>query len=175
MTFLNSLIQLYGLVHVFTLYLPAMWRPGFNPWVGKLPWRSEWQLTLVFLPGEFRTKRNLRLPSMGSQRVGHGWATNTFTWNLSILNCTMFISKCLSSIQSHANYRHGVYHLATLVNKHSCQFYRNDLIQNTDEKSILVQKSQMSIQSITHMLLSLGSFYSYHTLVLKGYSTWVQI
>ena len=28
-------------------------RPGFNPWVGKIPWRREWLLTLVFWPGEF--------------------------------------------------------------------------------------------------------------------------
>ena len=27
-------------------------RPGFDPWVGKIPWRSKWQLTPVFLPGE---------------------------------------------------------------------------------------------------------------------------
>ena len=26
-------------------------RPGFNPWVRKIPWRSTWQLTPVFLPG----------------------------------------------------------------------------------------------------------------------------
>ena len=25
---------------------------GFNPWVGKIPWRREWQPTPVFLPGE---------------------------------------------------------------------------------------------------------------------------
>ena len=24
----------------------------FNPWVGKIPWRTAWQLTPVFLPGE---------------------------------------------------------------------------------------------------------------------------
>jgi len=28
-------------------------RPGFNLWVGKIPWRREWQPTAVFLPGEF--------------------------------------------------------------------------------------------------------------------------
>ena len=28
-------------------------RPGFNPWVGKIPLRREWQPTPVFLPGEF--------------------------------------------------------------------------------------------------------------------------
>ena len=26
-------------------------RPGFHPWVGKIPWRRTWQLTPVFLPG----------------------------------------------------------------------------------------------------------------------------
>ena len=28
-------------------------RPGFDPWVGKIPWRREWQPTPVFWPGEF--------------------------------------------------------------------------------------------------------------------------
>ena len=28
-------------------------RPGFNPWVGKIPWRRERLPTPVFLPGEF--------------------------------------------------------------------------------------------------------------------------
>ena len=27
--------------------------PGFDPWVGKIPWRRAWQLTPVFLFGEF--------------------------------------------------------------------------------------------------------------------------
>ena len=25
---------------------------GFNPWVGKIPWKRVWQPTPVFLPGE---------------------------------------------------------------------------------------------------------------------------
>jgi len=29
------------------------WRPGFDPWVGKIPWRRERLPTLVFWPGEF--------------------------------------------------------------------------------------------------------------------------
>ena len=28
-------------------------RPGFDPWVGNIPWRREWLTTPVFLPGEF--------------------------------------------------------------------------------------------------------------------------
>ena len=27
-------------------------RHGFDPWVGKIPWRRAWQPTPVFLPGE---------------------------------------------------------------------------------------------------------------------------
>ena len=27
-------------------------RDGFNPWVGKIPWRGKWQPTLVFLAGK---------------------------------------------------------------------------------------------------------------------------
>ena len=33
--------------------LPVMRRPGFDPWVGKIPWRREWLPTPVFLPVEF--------------------------------------------------------------------------------------------------------------------------
>ena len=32
---------------------------SFGPWVGKIPWRKEWQPTPVFLPGEFRGQRSL--------------------------------------------------------------------------------------------------------------------
>ena len=34
-------------------------RPGFYPWVGKIPWRRKWQPTPVFLPGESRGRRSL--------------------------------------------------------------------------------------------------------------------
>ena len=34
-------------------------RHGFNPWVGKIPWRKAWQLTLVFLPEESPGQRSL--------------------------------------------------------------------------------------------------------------------
>ena len=34
-------------------------RPGFSPWVGKIPWRREWLPTLVSLPGEFHGWRSL--------------------------------------------------------------------------------------------------------------------
>ena len=31
---------------------PEMRGTGFNPWIGKIPWRKTWQPTPVFLPGE---------------------------------------------------------------------------------------------------------------------------
>ena len=50
---------------------PAMQRCrrcGFDPWVGKIPLRREWQLTPVFLPGEPPlTEEPGGLESMGSQ------------------------------------------------------------------------------------------------------------
>ena len=32
-------------------------RPKFNPWVGKIPWRSKWQPTPVFLPRKSHGQR----------------------------------------------------------------------------------------------------------------------
>ena len=32
---------------------PALWEPGLNPWVGKVPWRRGRLPTSVFWPGEF--------------------------------------------------------------------------------------------------------------------------
>ena len=34
-------------------------RRGFSPWVGKIPWRTAWQSTPVFLPGGFHGQRSL--------------------------------------------------------------------------------------------------------------------
>ena len=34
-------------------------RHGFDPWVGKIPWRRAWQLTPVFLPEKPYGQRNL--------------------------------------------------------------------------------------------------------------------
>ena len=50
-------------------------RPGFNPWV-EIFWRRTWQLTPTILAWKIPwTEEPGRLQSMGSQRVGHDWAT----------------------------------------------------------------------------------------------------
>ena len=56
--------------------LPVVWRHGFYPWVGKMPWRRAWPPTPVVLPGESAgTEGPGWLQSMRSQRVGHDWTT----------------------------------------------------------------------------------------------------
>ena len=42
-------------------------RHGFDPWVGKIPWRRTWQPTSVFLPGEAHGQRSL----VGYSPQGH--------------------------------------------------------------------------------------------------------
>ena len=47
-------------------------RGGFDPWVGKIPWRKAWQPTPVFLPGESPwTEEPGSLQSIGLQKVRH--------------------------------------------------------------------------------------------------------
>ena len=46
-------------------------RCGFNPWVGKIPWRRKWQPTPVFLPGKSHGQRRLAGYGLwGSQKSG---------------------------------------------------------------------------------------------------------
>ena len=50
-------------------------RPGFDPWVGKIPWRRERLPTPVFWPREFHG-----LYSPWGSRVRHNWEIFTFTY-----------------------------------------------------------------------------------------------
>ena len=52
-----------------------MWRPGFDPWIGKFPWRREWQSTPVFLLGESHGQRSLE----GYRPWGHKESDNATT------------------------------------------------------------------------------------------------
>ena len=57
----------------------ACWcrRPGFYPWVGKIPWRRKRQPTLVFLAGKSHGQRDLEGYSpYDCKRVGHDLAIN---------------------------------------------------------------------------------------------------
>ena len=47
---------------------------GFDPWVGKIPWRREWQPTPVFLPVEFHGQWSPVGYSPWGFRIEHDWA-----------------------------------------------------------------------------------------------------
>ena len=51
----------YGLLRWFSGKepTPQCRRHGFDPWVGKIPWRRKWQPPTVFLPGKFHGWRSL--------------------------------------------------------------------------------------------------------------------
>ena len=51
--------------------VPAVQETGFDPWIGKIPWRREWQPTSVFSPGEFHGQRSLADYSPWGRRVRH--------------------------------------------------------------------------------------------------------
>ena len=65
-------------------------RGGFDPWVGKIPWRGAWQPTLVFVPGDLTDRGAWRarvhrvhssVGSYSSQNhiVGHNWSDVPYT------------------------------------------------------------------------------------------------
>ena len=67
--------------------------------------RRKWQPTLVFLPGESPwTEEPSGLQSMGSQRVGHDWATS---FSLKNPMCVLVTQSCLDSVQPHGLYQPG--------------------------------------------------------------------
>ena len=52
-------------------------RSRFDPWVRKMPWRRKWQPIPITLAWKIPWMEEPgRLHSMGSQRVGHDWATS---------------------------------------------------------------------------------------------------
>ena len=60
-------------------------RPRFYPWVGKIPWRREWQPTPVFWPGE---SHGQRLQSTGSHRVRQYWTAPTLYSSITgVMDC----------------------------------------------------------------------------------------
>ena len=60
-------------------------RPRFNPWVEKIPWRSKWQPTSVFLPGESHGQRNLEVYSPW------GHKESDMTEQLTLSHCISFV------------------------------------------------------------------------------------
>ena len=73
-------------------------RPRFDPWVGKIPWRREWQSTPVFWRISW-TEEPGWLQFMGLQRVGYNWTTNTHKTALFVFLLKLF-QVCPSEVHS---------------------------------------------------------------------------
>ena len=66
-------------------------RCGFDPWVGKIPWRRKWQMAPMFLPGESQEQRSLSgYSTWGHKRVQHDWTLHIIATRNNIIyavNC----------------------------------------------------------------------------------------
>ena len=57
---MNTLGESRGLVGLSGKESTCQYRRlKFDPWVGKIPWRREWQPTPIFSPGEYHGQRSL--------------------------------------------------------------------------------------------------------------------
>ena len=83
-------------------------RPGFDPWVRKIPWRRKWQPTWVFLPGESHGQRSLagntpwgRKESGMTERLTHTVINTQQIMNTSKRFCSPYrMCVCAQSLQS---------------------------------------------------------------------------
>ena len=69
-------------------------RPGFHPWVRKIPWSREWQPAPVFLPGEFHGQRSLA----GHSPWGHKELDRTERLTLSLPILIKLTSKAICNL-----------------------------------------------------------------------------
>ena len=124
---ISSSVLFFFFIHSFTLYLKRLlstycvlcWATGgsdskesttmwetpstpsrFDPWVGKIPWRREWQPPPVLLPGEFQRQRSL----VGCSPWGH--KELNVTWQLSNNN-TLCAGGSIGELNRHSPFPVG--------------------------------------------------------------------
>ena len=66
-------------------------RPGFNPWVKKIPWEGNGSLLQLFLPGESQGQKSLTGYSPWGHRVGHDRTTFSF-WSFQVAQWIKYLS-----------------------------------------------------------------------------------
>ena len=66
---------------------------GFNPWIGKIPWRWKWLLTPVFLSGKSMDRGAWRTTVCRVTRVGHNLVTKQQTY------CELAQTCCVCGVQ----------------------------------------------------------------------------
>ena len=101
-------------------------RPGFDPWVRKIPWRREWLPTPVFLPGESHGQRSVE----GYSPPGHKKSDTTEWLALSHALCTNVVL-----LTTHCEVKVPQLH-PTLCDPHGLCGSRNSLRQDTGVGSL---------------------------------------
>ena len=100
--------QRTSLVSQMLKRLPTVWRPGFDPWVRKIPWKRKWQPTPLLLPGKFHGQKEATVPG-----VIRSWT------RLSDLTSLHFQSQCRYQDQEVQNEVTGAPHALLRGNKMS--------------------------------------------------------
>ena len=83
-------------------------RRGFDPWVGKIPWRRAWQPTPVFSPGESHGQRRLagysprgRKESDVTEASKH---THTWEWDCNVFMRVFFCEQFMQSTSKRSHH-----------------------------------------------------------------------
>ena len=93
-------------------------RPGFDPWLEKIPWRRKWEPSSQNTGSgnssilDWRipwTEETGKLQSMELQRVWHNWQTNTFTF-FSYIYYTSYIIVYVIYILNYILLQHNIHH-----------------------------------------------------------------
>ena len=124
---------------------------GFDPWVGKIPWRRGWQTTPVLLPGESQGERSL---------VGYSpWSHKNQTWlkwlsmhahaSESVHLCFSLVWRFLANISSN------------VISSTFCQGLQQP---HPDPSYFILQSLSSSFTSSTPVLLSIPFW-----IVFSGY------
>ena len=75
--------------------------PGFNPWVRKIPWRREWQLTQAFLPGESHGQRSWQATVHGvaNSQAGLKRLKHALDWAYPFTKITYILAFLFTSLE----------------------------------------------------------------------------
>ena len=75
--------------------------PGFNPWVRKIPWRREWQLTPAFLPGESHGQRSWQATVHGvaNSQAGLKRLKHALDWTYPFTKITYILAFLFTSLE----------------------------------------------------------------------------
>ena len=131
-----------------------MWgRPGFHPWVGKMPWRRQWLSIPVFLPGKSHQQGNLGVYSLWGHKelATTEWLTHTHPdiyltsvtqlwWGLTIFLSRFIFNWRIIALQYHV----GFCHILTCIS-HRITHFPSLFTEHWFELPVSHRKSPLSV------------------------------